>query len=459
MSWGMGGGGMGGGGMGGGGMGGAQQSTLIIDVTAACTGLIIGKKGAEVNKMKKDYGVDIKIPKQHEINGPNARITITGRDVNGCGQRISDIVTKPDRRTGQANGQVTIVQGGGGMGGAAMGGAAIGGAGGFGSPGGGGQPVLKEHVAVKQHGAAITGILLMGSDLYSVAKDGKIIVWQYDGNNLTPKTSVDTSGPAECLLAVGPFLFAGVPGGIQCWNMTTNAQQNIEHPPLVHCLASCEIANVGPVLLSGGEDGNIRVWNKNQQDQWMGVTELKGHTAGAVRSIEVANNAVPGTQVIISGGQDNTCRLWTLAPNPTCVQTLSEAQGWVMSALEMVIGPQTYVCTGSLDTKIKVYQVQGAQFTPLHQHDVFASVQQESPGITQDACQVTSMLMTEDPQGTPVLAVALCGGVIMVYDVPAFTKRCQLTCGPPGGTIALMALPKQLLVAGAADGQVYMWKW
>ena len=117
---------MGGGGMGGGGMGGAQQSTLTIDVTiitpaallphtvcpqvtAACTGLIIGKKGAEVNKMKKDYGVDIKIPKQHEINGPNARITITGRDVNGCGQRISDIVTKPDRRTGQANGQVTIV--------------------------------------------------------------------------------------------------------------------------------------------------------------------------------------------------------------------------------------------------------------------------------------------------------------------------------------------------------------
>jgi len=153
--------------------------------------------------------------------------------------------------------------------------------------------------------------------------------------------------------------------------MTTNAQQNIEHPPLVHCLASCEIANVGPVLLSGGEDGNIRVWKKNQMEQWEGVTELQGHTGGAVRSIEViaarcdlllfnrcwqvANNAVPGMQIIVSGGQDNTCRLWTLAPNPTCVQTLSEAQGWVMSALEMVIAPgQTYVCTGSLDTKIKV---------------------------------------------------------------------------------------------------------
>jgi len=435
-----------------GGMGGGQGSTITIEVPAACTGLIIGKKGAEVKKMKHQYGVDLQIPKAHEINGINARITITGRDVNGCGQRISELVQK------SGNGTATLVQGGGGAGMGGMGAGGTGG-GGFGSPVAAGKPVLKEHLAAQQHKAAITGILLMGNDLYSVAKDGQIIVWTYNGNSLTPKSSVPTSGPAECLLAAGAFLFAGVPGGIQCWNMTTSAQQNIEHPPLVHCLASCDVANVGPVLLSGGADGNIRVWRKGATEQWEGVTELKGHTGGPVRSIEVANNAVPGTQVIVSGGQDNTCRLWTLAPNPQCVQTLSEASNWVMDALEMVIGQQTYLCTGSLDTKIKVYQVNNNQFAPLHEHDVFQSVQTETPGVDQQACQVTSMLMTEDSQGTPVLCVALAGGVIMVYDVPAFTKRCQMLCGPSGGTIVLTAFSKQLLIAGAGDGQVYMWNW
>lgn len=348
------------------------------------------------------------------------------------------------------------------QGGTGGGGGAIGG---FSSPGAGAAgPKLKEHLAsTQEHTAAITGLLIMGSDLYSSGKDGQIIVWAYSGTTLTVKHKVPTSGPAECLLAAEPYLFAGVPGGVQCWNMTTNASQNMEHPPLVHCLATCPVPNGAPMLLSGGADGGIRIWKNNPQSgQWEGVTQLTGHN-GPVMSLSISNNAVPGTSLVVSGGQDNTCRLW-VPQNPNApVQTLTEAQGWVMGALEMQLSTGVYLCTGSLDTKVKVYQYQAGNnvspFTAFFEHEVHKSVQESGMQVEQGACQVTAMLLTEDSQGTQVLATALTGGVIMVWDVPTFEKRDQVMCGPPNMSIALMALPKQLLIAGAGNGQVFMWQW
>ena len=73
-----------------------------------------------------------------------------------------------------------------------------------------------------------------------------------------------------------------------------------------------------PVIISGGEDGTVRVWRL--ADGTPVGEPLTGHD-GAVAA--VAAGALPdGTPVIISGGGDGTVRVWRLADGTPLVPPL-----------------------------------------------------------------------------------------------------------------------------------------
>eukprot|EP00656_Telonema_subtile_P019440 TRINITY_DN20685_c0_g1_i3.p1 TRINITY_DN20685_c0_g1~~TRINITY_DN20685_c0_g1_i3.p1 ORF type:complete len:301 (-),score=72.59 TRINITY_DN20685_c0_g1_i3:68-970(-) len=295
----------------------------------------------------------------------------------------------------------------------------------------------------------------------------RIMVWALNGNQLAKVSAVPCPGPAFCLLCDSGWLFAGQDGGISCWNLATNAQQALQHPsgPV---LALCAIAHpqAGTLLLSGGADGTIRVWKIAASGQWEGASELQGHTR-PVRDIQVwSTGPQPMVVSCAGGGADQAgadTRLWSLE---SCLQTMTDHSHWVMSATPMLLPPSCgamagqYLCSGSLDGTVKVYKTNATGFEGIHSHDISASV-----GQPVDACRVTAMILTADPSGVPVLATALTGGVMIVWDVPNFTERCRCTdCGNPNGlmmgeVVVLSQVPGQMIMAGGADGYVKIWKW
>jgi WD40 repeat protein len=84
-----------------------------------------------------------------------------------------------------------------------------------------------------------------------------------------------------------------------------------------------------PVIISGGGDGTVRVWrlaDRPWQTLWshvrrtVGYRILTGHTDGVEA---VAVGALPdGTPVIISGGEDGTVRVWRLVGGTPVVPPL-----------------------------------------------------------------------------------------------------------------------------------------
>ena len=67
-----------------------------------------------------------------------------------------------------------------------------------------------------------------------------------------------------------------------------------------------------PVIVSGGDDGTVRVWRL--ADGTPVGDPLTGHD-GAVRAVAVGT-LPDGTPVIVSGGDDGTVRVWRLAAAP-----------------------------------------------------------------------------------------------------------------------------------------------
>lgn len=429
-----------------------QQGGVTFQIPADKTGLIIGSKGATVKKIQSTFGVVCKIPTKAEMKGPHATITITGRDPAGAQAQIQQIVggAKPLQNATSP--------------------------GGFGAAAGGASSLValcqssEPHGPSKQQGdqcpASVTGLLLHGDNLYSSGKDGQILVWALNGTQLGKVNAVPCPGPAFSLLAESGWLFAGQEGGISCWNLQSGLQQNLQHPPgAVMALCAVPHPQAGMLLLSGGADGSIRMWKLGATAQWEGVSELQGHSR-PVRDIQVwSTNPTPMVVSCSGGGGDPSgadVRLWNL--EAACLQTMADHQHWVMSCTPMTLpsGQHAgqYLCTGSLDGTVKVYKTGASSFEGILDHNVSAVV-----GQPLDSCRVTCVIMTADPSGTPVLATALTGGVLIVWDVPGFSERCRATeCGNPNGgmmgeVVVLSQVPGKMVMAGGADGYIKIWQW
>ncbi|MEH2461619.1 nSTAND1 domain-containing NTPase, partial [Nostoc sp.] len=87
-------------------------------------------------------------------------------------------------------------------------------------------------------------------------------------------------------------------------------------------VSSVAISRDGQTIVSGGEDGTVRLWNL----QGLPLAEPFSGDQGWVSSVAISRDG----QTIVSGGGDGTVRLWNLQGLPLA-EPFSGDQGWVSS--------------------------------------------------------------------------------------------------------------------------------
>ena len=115
-----------------------------------------------------------------------------------------------------------------------------------------------------------------------------------------------------------------------------------------------------PVIVSGGDDGTVRVWRL--ADGTPVGEPLTGH-AGPVTA--VAAGALPdGTPVIVSGGDDGTVRVWRLADGTPVGEPLTGHDGAVTAVAAGALPDGTpVIVSGGGDGTVRVWRL--ADGTPL----------------------------------------------------------------------------------------------
>ena len=130
----------------------------------------------------------------------------------------------------------------------------------------------------------------------------------------------------------------------------------------VWAVAVGELPDGTPVIISGGDDGLVRVW-------WLAdgtpIGEpLRGH-AGPVRAVAVAA-LLDGTPVIVSGGDDGTVRAWRLADGTPLWEPLRGHAGPVRAvAVAALLDGTPVIISSGIDGLVRAWRL--ADGTPFQE--------------------------------------------------------------------------------------------
>ena len=240
-----------------------------------------------------------------------------------------------------------------------------------------------------------------------------------------------------------------------------------------------------PVIVSGGEDGVVRVW-----DLATGLPigkPSRGHE-GPVNAIALGTR--DNRPVIVSGGKDGMLRVWDLATGLPIGKPLRGNKGWVNAiALGMLENRQVVVSGGGYGM-VRVwdlatckprgepldcdeYEVDSIALSTLKNQPVIVS------GGTANTLRVWD-LATGAPRAKPLCGhsdwltpfvlgtlenqpVIVSGGggcMVRVWDLATLAPRCEPLRGHKGRitSIALGMLDdRQAIVSGGSDGTVRVW--
>ncbi|KAG6435716.1 hypothetical protein SASPL_100591 [Salvia splendens] len=278
------------------------------------------------------------------------------------------------------------------------------------------------------HKKAITGISLpsVGDKLYSSSKDGSVRAW--DCNNGQVVGSVMIGGDVGCLVAEGPWLFAGSQNVVKAWNL-----QNQTEFSLSEAVGSvCSMIIDEDKLFAGMEDGTILVW------KWNPVTNipepaamLKGHE-GAVCSLVV------GAGRLYSGSRDCTIKAWDLQ-NLQCLQTLCGHTRDVTS----VICWDNYLLSASLDKTLKVWAAtESGTIEVVHE--------------TREDHELMTLCGIHDAEVKPILLCSFSDSTVRLYDLPSFTERGRIFSKRAVKVIRIGV--NGLFFTGDGTGEVSIWR-
>jgi WD40 repeat protein len=219
------------------------------------------------------------------------------------------------------------------------------------------------------------------------------------------------------------------------------------HPGGVCAVAAGALPDGTPVIISGGDDGTIRVWRT--ADGTPVGDPLAGHD-GAV--FAVAAGTLPDrTPVIISGGDDGTIRVWRTADGTPVGEPLAGHDGAVFAVAAGGLPDGTPViisCGGSSGT-VQVWRIAdgGPAGKPLAGHG-------GGPVIAVAAGTL--------PDGTPVIISVGADGTVGVVRTADGTAVGEPLRGHTTGVIAVAAgtLPDgtPVIISGGDDGTVRVWR-
>ena len=199
--------------------------------------------------------------------------------------------------------------------------------------------------------------LLPNGNFISGSEDNSIKVWdRLTGEcvQTLEKHTEPVNGIAVC--PNGDVASVSDDGSLIVWRVESNGSgqyvchQLIENVHSEHCWVNCITTVPGTNdLLTGGSDNTIKLWQRcctNPVSQFSCVRTFEGHT-DSVMSVAV----MEGNKNIVSGSRDKTVKIWSLSTGE-CPQTLSGHSECVYS---VAVLPQNELVTASGDKSLKIW--------------------------------------------------------------------------------------------------------
>ncbi|CAL8461859.1 g1390 [Coccomyxa elongata] len=324
------------------------------------------------------------------------------------------------------------------------------------------QPSDIEFVAaLKGHTGTVTAMAYdsSSSQLYTGSKDETVRLWDCKarGNCLSV---VQVGGQVDSLLLEAGYLFVGirvqgiagqpVQGLIKVYNLKTGAQHDLAgHQEEIFALAAAN-----GLLLSGGKDMTIRVWQHDVASDTfqpsVAITAAQGGHQAPVQAL------LPFGPCLVSADWAGAIKLWDMTSGQ-CMQTIQQAH---REPIMRLLQWENVLISCSLDSSIKVWQPVESP-TPGAVIDiapVYVQPPEEAGKAAENWGGVLSISGALDAAQKPLLMASYNDdGCVRLYDLPTFAERGHLPAMRDAR--ALAAAPGDILAAGDNHGTVKLWRW
>ncbi|CAE6435640.1 unnamed protein product [Rhizoctonia solani] len=206
---------------------------------------------------------------------------------------------------------------------------------------------------------------------------------------------------------------------VRVWDLTTGNCLHVlkGHTSTIRCL---KVLDARPIAVSGSRDTTVRVWDIARGRQ---VHVLQGHT-DSVRCLEVAGN------LVVSGSYDATCRLWD-ADSGECLRVFRGHYHEVYS----VAFDGELLATGSLDSHVRIWSASTGDCIALLQ------------GHTSLVGQIQLLGNTIVTGGSD--------GRVIVYDTATLETVHRISAHD--NSVTCLQFDERYVVSGGSDGYVKMY--
>lgn len=190
--------------------------------------------------------------------------------------------------------------------------------------------------SLESHGLNISRVLFSpdGDTIITGGEDFKILVWDVHSGSVIRKYTAATKINDLSLSSDGNFLAAALNNAtLEIWDLDNQSLINtIRDPEIVFPYSFVQFLPSNQLILSGSEDGIVRVWNIQASDMlWQtSYQDASGRTlkSPAIKSIAVSNN---GTK-FLTLFQDEHVELWNLLN-----QTLESSTSLTSKPIQRVV--------------------------------------------------------------------------------------------------------------------------
>jgi WD40 repeat protein len=281
----------------------------------------------------------------------------------------------------------------------------------------------------------------------SGGNDGAMRIWDLAKGRQVGKPLAAKSGGIRTL-AVGSMgsrtlaVTAGFDG--KGWVLDLASRALVGEPLTSHGIRAVDftVLDGRPVVVSGGSDGTVRLWDLTRQVR---AGKLEGHD-GHVSA--VALGTLAGGRVVVSGGYDSSIRVWDAATGHQ--EFVLAAGGSLVESI--AVGP-----IGARETAIAGYSSGELQIWDLGRREPASDPMVDPDGHSSAAAAIALGVLN----GRQIAVSSGLDGHIRVWDLTSATLL-EMPLELPGGTgVRALALARldagPVVVAGCTDASVRIW--